>query len=220
MEKTIFTRLTIDKYAMLYELFGEKFLAKNRRKKLNNKDFSIISNNCWGGHVYRHFGLPYSSPTVGLYFFADEYIRFITNLETNLHKPLRIIKVSESKYYSELKKRNQLNVPIGVLADDIEIVFLHYKNEDEVINKWNRRVERVNLNNLIVKFSEMNLCKVENIIQFENISFAKKVLLLSKPCKEAPNGIIVQRYSDDTEILDDTTYYSSFINLTDLINLK
>lgn len=27
--------------------------APIRRKKLNNTDFSIISNNCWGGDVYR-----------------------------------------------------------------------------------------------------------------------------------------------------------------------
>lgn len=220
MKKTFFTRLTLDKCAMLYERFGNIFLATNRREKLNNKDFTIISNNCWGGHVYRHFGLPYSSPTVGLYFFADEYIRFISNLETYIYEPLRIIKASESKYYSELKRKKQLNVPIGVLANDIEIVFLHYKSEEEAIKKWNRRVERVNLDNLIVKFSEMNLCKIENILQFEKINFRKKLLFLSKPVKEAPDGIIVQRYTNDDEIIDDTTYYSSFIDLTDFINRR
>lgn len=26
-------------------------LARYRRKKLNNTDFSIISNNCWGGYA-------------------------------------------------------------------------------------------------------------------------------------------------------------------------
>ena len=29
-------------------------LAKQRRLKLNNTDFTIISNNCWGGCVYEY----------------------------------------------------------------------------------------------------------------------------------------------------------------------
>lgn len=51
------------------------FLAPFRRAKLERTDFSIISNNCWAGSVYRSYGLPYLSPTVGLYFFADYFIR-------------------------------------------------------------------------------------------------------------------------------------------------
>lgn len=42
--------------------------VKSRRQRLNRCDFSIISNNCWGGSVYRYFGLPYQSPTAGLFF--------------------------------------------------------------------------------------------------------------------------------------------------------
>lgn len=30
------------------EKIGNKFFATRRRKKLNNTDFSIICNNCWG----------------------------------------------------------------------------------------------------------------------------------------------------------------------------
>lgn len=39
-------------------------MGKLRRKRLINCNFTIISNNCWAGHVYRYFGLPYSSPTI------------------------------------------------------------------------------------------------------------------------------------------------------------
>lgn len=43
--------------------------SKGRQNHLTRSDFSIISNNCWAGTVYRYFGLPYQSPTAGLYFF-------------------------------------------------------------------------------------------------------------------------------------------------------
>lgn len=39
-----------------------------RRKKLNNTDFTIISNNCWGGVCYEYFGMEKATPTVGMFF--------------------------------------------------------------------------------------------------------------------------------------------------------
>ena len=55
--------------------------AKIRRKKLENTNFTIISNNCWGGMIYESYDLPKESPTVGMFFMADEYIRFLGNIK-------------------------------------------------------------------------------------------------------------------------------------------
>lgn len=44
--------------------------ADIRRKGLENTDFTIISNNCWGGMVYESYNLPKQSPTVGLFYEA------------------------------------------------------------------------------------------------------------------------------------------------------
>ena len=57
--------------------YTNPWFALARRKKLNRADFTVISNNCWAGSVYRYFGLPYLSPTAGLYFFASDYIKFV-----------------------------------------------------------------------------------------------------------------------------------------------
>ena len=40
---------------------------------LQNTNFSIISNNCWGGYVYQEQNLPYQSPFVGLFLYAKDY---------------------------------------------------------------------------------------------------------------------------------------------------
>ena len=61
--------------------YTNPWFASVRRMKLNRADFTIISNNCWAGSVYRYFGLPYLSPTAGLYFFASDYIKFVSNLQ-------------------------------------------------------------------------------------------------------------------------------------------
>lgn len=54
-----------------------KLGSKRRNSKLKSKDFSIISNNCFAGIVYQHLGLQYNTPTIGLYFYPDEYIKFL-----------------------------------------------------------------------------------------------------------------------------------------------
>ena len=51
--------------------------ANKRQNELNNKDFTIISNNCWGGMIYESYNLEKQSPTVGLFFMAKDYIDFI-----------------------------------------------------------------------------------------------------------------------------------------------
>lgn len=143
---------------------------------VRNKDFTIISNNCWAGKVYQYLDLPYLSPTVGLYFFAPDYIKFVSDLRRYLDTPLKFIKPNDSKYYDELIKRNQTDKPIGVL-DDVEIVFLHYKTEEEAEEKWNRRKERVNYDHIILKFSRMDLCTEKELKTFDSLSFQNKFIL-------------------------------------------
>lgn len=65
--------------------------CRQKKKKLNNTDFSIICNNCWGGFVYRYFGLPYLSPTVGLYFYSEDFIKFAKDIHKYITMPITII---------------------------------------------------------------------------------------------------------------------------------
>lgn len=217
MNKTKLDRLIFDRIAVNYEEISNKAFSSIRRKSLNNVDFSIISNNCWGGHVYRRFGLPYLSPTVGLYFYADEYINFLSDLEKNLYGDIRIINCLDSKYKDDLLRKNQNDVVIGLINDAVEVVFLHYHSPEEAIEKWRRRSERVNFNNLIVKFSQMNNCSHSNLVAFNAMDFKKKVLFLASE-EEYVNGVVIKRYTTDDQVIDDTTYYAKHINLKQLIN--
>lgn len=218
MEQTLLRRFTIDKATALYEKIGNKFWADRRRKKLNNTDFTIISNNCWGGSVYRRFGLPYKSPIVGMYFYTEEYIKLLLNLERNLYLPFRIISAHESRYSKELVKKGQKDVLIGVLGDEIEVVLLHYYDREEAVEKWKRRVERVNMENLIIKLSEMNLCTENHLYIFDKLPFEKKVLLIARHHDNLENAILVKRYIKDFEVSNDTLYYSQYLDLESLIN--
>lgn len=197
-------------------------MKKYRFGKLNNTDFTIICNNCWGGYVYRRYGLPYTSPTIGLYLFAKDFLKLCNNLEYYTNLPLTFIDYATSKWKDVLIERKQTDVPIGVL-DDIEIIFLHYKTREEALEKWTRRCQRINYNNLIFKFSKMNLCGEKELEQFDNINVNKKICFV--PDNQVMKGMnrksfVIFKSEKGLNIIDDTSEYSRYINLNRMINAK
>lgn len=200
----------------------KKFFFELRRffvkRSIRNKNFSVISNNCWAGRLYQYLDMPYLSPTAGLYFFAPDYIKFVSDLRRYLAVPLRFIEAEESKYYDELRKRNQTDKPIGIL-DDVEIVFLHYKTKEEAEEKWNRRRERVNFDNIIIKFSRMDLCTEQEIEKFDKLSFKNKFVLNNRlPLKYKSEVFWKEEYCEEG-ILRDTIPFPGNLNLIKLLNV-
>ena len=106
-----------------------------KRIGLKNKDFTIISNNCWGGVISRDRRLPYNSPTAGLLFFSDDYIQFLSNLKYYLSCDLVEMTTKESKYSDYLYPKYGDSLIMGRI-DDVEIVFLHYHDFKEAKEKW------------------------------------------------------------------------------------
>ena len=198
---------------------GNRLFASKRRKKLNNTDFSIICNNCWGGFVYRYFGLPYLSPTVGLYFYSEDYIKFVKKMAKYIAMPITIIDAENSKHYEDLKRKGQDNVPVGVL-DDVEIIFLHYKTAAEAKEKWTRRCKRVNLNNIVLKYSYMNDPFDECLKEFDALPYKKKVMFVQR--KEQEKEYRCAKYYPGFEncgdIRNDTDFFAKHVNLFELIN--
>ncbi len=202
--------------------FREKIInpimGRARTSKLENPHFTIISNNCWGGHVYRYFDMPYESPTVGLYFFTDEYIKFLSRLKEHLHMELKFIPTSKSKYYDELIKRNETNKIIGKLGD-VEIVFLHYKTEAEASEKWKRRCARIHWDHLIVKMTEQNMCSLDALQAFDNLSFKQKIVFTSNNYN-LQSQVIFGDYLGKDEVSNDTLHFRKYVDLVKLINGK
>lgn len=218
-----FLKRKLDKFSNFIKEKIRKLFYEIRRffvkKSIKNKDFSIISNNCWAGKVYQYLDMPYLSPTAGLYFFAPDYIKFVSDLYRYLNTSLRFIKPEESKYYEEIKKRNQTDKPIGIL-DDVEIVFLHYKTQEEAKEKWNRRKERVNYDNIILKFSRMDLCTEKEIEAFDALYFENKIVLNNRlPLKYKSEVYWKEKWSDEG-ISRDTVPFPGNLKLKELLNNK
>jgi len=117
----------------------------SRYTKLIENPVTILSDDCWGGYVYNMLGLPFSSPLINTFFYRDEYARF-------LKKPL---------YYLgcelEMVREGSLEgsvCPIGRLGmgeDVVTIEFQHVISFDRAKEEWDRRIKRLNLQNIFVK---------------------------------------------------------------------
>ncbi len=181
-------------------------------------DFTIISNNCWAGSVYRWYNLPYLTPTAGIYFFADDYIRFLSNIRYYLSIPPKQIPYEQSKYKDILIERKQMDVPIGRI-DDVEIVFLHYPTFDVAKEKWLRRVARINWDNLIIKNSEMNYCTENEIRLFDKLPFERKFIFTTRDYSIS-SQVIFKEYLGQDQVKDDTLLFNKYVNLNNLITKK
>jgi len=160
----------------------KKIMQAFNRIGLKNHDFSIIADNCWGNFLYQDFGLEYQSPFVGLFIFSPDYILLLENLEERLRLDLKFIPAERSNYKAQLIAWKTLGTyPIALLGEDCEIHFLHYHSEEEARDKWNRRLKRLNVNNLLVKFCDRDLCTPELIKRFDELPFKNKLCLTAKP---------------------------------------
>lgn len=195
------------------------YLGNYRRNKGGvTFPFTIISNNCWAGHVYRYYNLPYTSPTIGLYFFSDDYLKFIFNLKHYLEIKLTFIHYTESKYKDNIIKNHHEHIPIGKL-DDIEIMFLHYNSKEEALQKWERRVARVDWNNINFKMSEQNLCSVSHLLKFDTLPTFNKFVFVTKDY--GLDSQIIFHDCDGMEYIpNDTTNFKKFINISNWLKGK
>ena len=156
--------------------------AKNKyncyleRKKINRTDFCIISNNCWGGFIYQKFGIKYNTPTIGLFIYEKDYVKFCADLKYYLSLPLEFIKTEDSKYYEKATENGTkpITYPVAKLGD-IEVFFMHYKSEAEAVEKWERRKKRINFDNLLFKMSERNDCDGQTVAEFCSLPHKNKI---------------------------------------------
>lgn len=200
-----------------------KLLKKRHNKQLTNKRFTIISNNCWGGVAYDYYDVIKQSPTVGLFFMAEDYIRFCKNLRHYIDTDLTFIDPLSSRHYEYLKDLNAFGAyPVGKL-DDIEIMFLHYSSPEEANEKWIRRCKRINWDKLIIKFNDQNGCTDAEAKAFLNLPYKNKLfftvhkewaLSAYKDC------YIIKQRSKDKNITASHEPYgkNSYFNLTEMIN--
>ena len=172
-----------------------------KAKKFEITDFTIISNNCFGGIIYRNNHLPYLTPTAGLFIMPADFIKFINNLKYYLNIEPIEIDIQNSKHHDYLEKINYNGV-IGKI-EDIELMFLHYSDFDEAKEKWLRRTKRINFEKIIYKFNDQNNCTIEELKAFNEFDAKNKILFTAKKY-DGIDSYVLKQYEKIGYVVDDT----------------
>lgn len=179
---------------------------------IQNRDFSIIASNCTGTLPYRFLKIPYSTPTVNLLFYAPCYLKFVKNLEHYLAQPMTFTALSKYPRGEQTRVEHEHYFPVGQL-DDIEVHFMHYYNETEAVEKWERRKQRINFDNLIFAFTDKDLCTPELLAEFDAIDHPQKYVLTAKHIPEISSAVQVPYFADQDEIGDCYTHYNHLAHI-------
>lgn len=181
----------------------DKIYCVVARTRLKNHNFTIISNDCWGGGVYEDLQLQYKTPIVGLFFYAPCYIDFLENFNHLIHLQLLFIDESKYKEANDYRFENNHYYPIAKLKE-VEVHFLHYKSVQEALSNWNRRKARINYNNLFFKFSDSSLCTHELIERFDKLPVSEnnKVMFAAKKMNTVKSVVFLRQYKRKISIGD------------------
>jgi len=195
---------------------------RSRGKKLRCKSFTIISNNCWAGTVYESYGLKKQSPTVGMFIMPDDYIKLARNFEHYMKQTPKIIPLEMSKWKSELEhKDNWGTYPVARL-DDIELHLLHYHDEEMFMEKWKRRVERIDKKRIIFKFNDQNGCREKHIKEFMSLPIKNKLCFVSKKELKISDDVLLikqpERYKDGIKASREPFGRTKYIDMTSYLN--
>jgi uncharacterized protein (DUF1919 family) len=167
------------------------------KRRLRNPGFTIISDDCWGAEVYRHLGIPYNTPFVGGFLHAPCYLQLLTDLRGYLEGPVEFRK--ESARYPEVNEQRARGeapaYPIAVLGDEVEIHYNHY-GEREARERFERRVTRIDYDNLFVKAaSGHNLWTEELLEQFDATPYPRKLCLTDQDLPRVRCAARIRWYS-------------------------
>lgn len=142
----------------------KKYLNRNLHK-LSVKDFTVISSNCWGGILYQDLGLNYQTPFVNQYMHTPCFLKLVKQFPAYMKMELAVS--TTSKYFSAAAP-----YPIGHLGD-LEIHFIHYSLEDNVVAKWNERKARIQSDKILFVLCERDQCTVDDLREFDQLQVNK-----------------------------------------------
>lgn len=145
---------------------------KRSRKRIKNKDFTLIASNCIGGMIYHNLGLQFKSPTINMQMYSNEFVDFVLNLENYMQKEIVFLEPDNG-------------IPVGKLGD-MTIHFTHYKSNEEALEKWEARKKRINYDNLYIILNDMDGITEEQIRSLKDAKCRNLCVFTAKDYPDIP----------------------------------
>jgi uncharacterized protein (DUF1919 family) len=145
------------------------------RKLKGLEPFTLISNNCIAGFLYQDFNIKYYSPTIGLQFSQEDFVKLCSNFWYHINCKIEESENKKQEIFTSLGG-GEIDFPVGKI-DDIIIYFQHYKTFENAKEKWDERKLRINKDKLFFIFIVYNNTPIETIKKFESLPFKNKLII-------------------------------------------
>lgn len=162
---------------------GSLLINKLNRKNLINKTPTLITGNCIGGFLYHWLGLKFNSPTINLFITNSDFIKMLENFDEFIKVPLKPFYNHDKKY------------PVAQGYLGIKIFFQHYKNFDSAIKMWNKRIKRIDKQNMGIILPYITKEDTDLIERFNNLPYKNK-LAFTPDHIDKENFIMIKNLND------------------------
>jgi len=157
------------------------------KKQFNNKEISIISQQCIGGVIYHDMGMKFLSPTINLYLEAKDFIEMVENLEEYMKLPLGM-KIENDRIVGKLGK--------------LRVIFRHYDDMQIAKSKWEERKERIIWDKIFIIATDRDGFDDECFERFKKLKYPKALVTRNSKWKDEDFCIYLEQYSNEAFILD------------------
>jgi uncharacterized protein (DUF1919 family) len=165
-----------------WEFFRSR-INKRNIKRLTNTNPTIISSNCNGAVILHDLNLKFYTPTVNLFMFPKDFLRFVSNLDKYVSNDAELVHVESPQSY-----------PVGRLID-IEIHFMHYSTFEDAKNKWQERSKRIQHDNIFLMMTDRDGCTYEDMVNFDKLPY-KKVIFTNKSYPEIKSSFYIRGFEN------------------------
>lgn len=149
------------------------------------KDVTIISQNCIGGVFYHDLGMQFLSPTVNTFIPEPGFLKMVLNLREYMALELQL-------HWGE-------EYPVGTLGD-VEIHFMHYKTCREARESWQRRVNRINYDKILVLCTDRDGFNDDTYALWKQVPYPK--ILFTAHSEYMEDAIYYPEYAANGQIGD------------------
>lgn len=175
----------------------------HQRKQLQTKNVSVISQNCIGGVFYHDMQQQFMSPTVNLFFTAEEFVRFALDLP-------RYLSAEPEMHWDE-------EYPVARL-EDVTVRFMHYETCKEAKEAWCRRKARIRWDKIVVLCSDMEGFDDGVFAQWKRIPYPKVLFTANETYAQEPGSVYYPEYEKTVQdLIPERKFYRSGV-LLDTVN--
>jgi uncharacterized protein (DUF1919 family) len=192
---------------------SDKNEAEVIAKSSLKRDWTIVSDNCFGVAYMKALNKPYESPFFSMFIYAPDYITLLENFDEYMKiKPVAQEPVSDTdKFGGKSKYRRVISkYPVLLLKGSKGVVELHFAHEkqssNKAIQKWTSRTSRMNMDkkDMFVKMDDRDKFTVELGKRFLALKqFPHKRLFVSQKYKDSlgsKKNVVVMDYKNQGPI--------------------